>query len=146
MIDMIAPVDQYAITLDDLLKPNKLAYSGVLFDALFNLHKFLRFETRDPFQEKQRREDMFENDWDRFAQLEYHRLAAEEEENSYESNGTMEIEVGQQNESKYQQSHRGGGGGGNAEWSIDDEDDEEDDLVMSRNSMEMKRNQQYKGR
>lgn len=148
MIDMISPDDQYAITLDDLLRPTKMAYSGVLFDALFNLHKFLRFETRDPFQEKQRREDMFDNDWDRFAQLEYHRLAAEEEENSYESNGTMEIEIGQQNESKYQQSYRGGNGnvGGNAEWSIDDEDDEEDDLVMSRNSLEMKRNQQYKGR
>lgn len=145
---MISPADQYAITLDDLLKPNKMGYSGVLFDALFNLHKFLRFETRDPFQEKQRREDIFDNDWDRFAQLEYHRLAAEEEENSYEANGTMEIELGQQNESKYQQSYRGNSGNvvGNADWSIDDEDDEEDDLVMSRNSLEMKRNQQYKGR
>lgn len=146
MIDMIAPVDQHAITLDDLLRPNKMAYSGVLFDALFNLHKFMRFETRDPFQEKQRREDIFENDWDRFAHLEYHRLAAEEEENSYDSNGTMDIEVqhgGGAGESKYQ-SQDGYGGGDGTEWLIDDED--EDDLLMSSRSMEMKRNQQYKGR
>jgi hypothetical protein len=146
MIDMIAPADQHAITLDDLLRPNKMAYSGVLFDALFNLHKFMRFETRDPFQEKQRREDIFENDWDRFAHLEYHRLAAEEEENSYDSNGTMEIE-------QQQHQHHGGGtgeskyqsqdGGDGTEWLIDDED--EDDLLMSSRSMEMKRNQQYKG-
>lgn len=151
MIDMIAPVDQHAITLDDLIKPNKMGYSGVLFDALFNLHKFMRFETRDPFQEKQKREDIFENDWDRFAHLEYHRLAAEEEENSYDSNnGTMEIE----GDSKYQQEFSGGGSG--TEWLIDDEDD--DDLLMSstssassssnsnRNSgtggMEMKKSQQ----
>jgi hypothetical protein len=145
MIDMISPDDQHAITLEDLLRPNKIAYSGVLFDALFNLHKFLRFETRDPFQEKQKREDIFDSDWDRFAHLEYHRLAAEEEENSYDSNGgTMEIE------------HHGGGGDakyggqdyqGEAAWLIDDED--EDDLLMSR-SLEVKgqrnhQQQQYKG-
>lgn len=139
MIDMISPDDQHAIKLDDLLRPNKMAYSGVLFDALFNLHKFMRFETRDPFQEKQRREDIFENDWDRFAHLEYHRLAAEEE-NSYDSNGTMEIEHG---DSKYQQNYGGGNGGGGAEWLIDDEDD--DDLLMSRNVIETKKGQQYKG-
>ena len=51
---------------------------GTIFDVLFNLHKFLRFEGRDPFQEKQKREDPFSNDWDRFAYTEYHRLAAEE--------------------------------------------------------------------
>jgi hypothetical protein len=139
MIDMISPDDQHAITLDDLLRPNKMAYSGVLFDALFNLHKFMRFETRDPFQEKQRREDIFENDWDRFAHLEYHRLAAEEEENSYDSNGTMDMELQGGGghgggEGKYQ---GGGGGGDGTEWLIDDED--EDDLLMSSRSMESQR-------
>ena len=48
-------------------------YVGIIFDVLFNLHKFLRFEGRDPFQEKQKREDAFNNDWDRFAFVEYHR-------------------------------------------------------------------------
>ena len=53
---------------------------GVLFDILFNLHKFMRFETRDPFQEKIRREDSFQTDWDRYAHMEYTRLSQEEED------------------------------------------------------------------
>jgi hypothetical protein len=58
--------------------------AGVLFDILFNLHKFMRFEARDPFQEKIRREDAFQSDWDRYAHIEYNRLAQEEEDgNSY---------------------------------------------------------------
>lgn len=35
----------------------------------------MRFETRDPFNEKQKREDAFSCDWDRYAHSEYHRLA-----------------------------------------------------------------------
>lgn len=38
---------------------------GVLFDILFNLHKFMRFESRDPFQEKLRRDDIHHSEWDR---------------------------------------------------------------------------------
>ena len=37
-------------------------------------------ETRDPFQEKIRREDSFQSDWDRYAHVEYNRLAQEEED------------------------------------------------------------------
>lgn len=85
MIDMIHPVDTQAITLHDVTRPDKRHISGVLFDVLFNLHKFMRFEARDPFQEKQRRDDMFNSDWDRYAYLEYHRLASEEE--SYANGG-----------------------------------------------------------
>jgi hypothetical protein len=122
MIDMISPDDEHAITLDDLLNPTKRSYSGVLFDALFNLHKFMRFETRDPFQEKQRREDMFSCDWDRFAHIEYHRLAAEEDD-GYDSG--MEVEDGKQaTDARF-------GGGGDSDWLVDD-DDEDDELAMSR--------------
>lgn len=120
MIDMISPNDEHAITIADLLSPAKRSYSGVLFDVLFNLHKFMRFETRDPFQEKQRREDMFSCDWDRFAHIEYHRLAAEEDD-GYDSG--MEVEEAKQG---------GDGqrfGGGNSDWLIDDDDD--DELAMS---------------
>lgn len=64
---------------------------GTLFDVLFNLHKFLRFETRDPFQEKLKRDDGFASDWDRYAHHEYHRLAAEEE--GYDTaDGNMEVD------------------------------------------------------
>ena len=59
MIDMIHPVDTQSITLSDFTRPDKRHISGVLFDVLFNLHKFMRFEARDPFQEKQKRDDMF---------------------------------------------------------------------------------------
>eukprot|EP01035_Chromulina_nebulosa_P024556 gene24556-31977_t len=82
LIDMLSPRDPLAITLSDLLQPDKRKISGIIFDILFNLNKFLRFEMRDPFQEKMKREDGFNNDWDRFAHYEYHRLAAEEEGNS----------------------------------------------------------------
>ena len=40
----------------------------------------MRFETRDPFQEKIRREDSFQTDWDRYAHMEYTRLSQEEED------------------------------------------------------------------
>ncbi|KAJ1427044.1 hypothetical protein B484DRAFT_330142 [Ochromonadaceae sp. CCMP2298] len=77
MLDMVAPGDPKALTIEDMIKPNKRLICGVLFDILFNLHKFMRFETRDPFQEKLRREDVHRSDWDRFAHVEYNRLAQE---------------------------------------------------------------------
>lgn len=75
LVDLIDPKDPRAITLADLTKPDKRQLSGILFDVLFNIQKFLKFETRDPFQEKMRREDGFITEWDRFASLEYARLA-----------------------------------------------------------------------
>ena len=54
---------------------------GVFFDAMFNLNKFIQFEQRDPFGDRQKREDPFECDWDRFAFRDYQQLAMDEEEN-----------------------------------------------------------------
>lgn len=79
MIDMIYPRCDTRLSFDDLKRPATRALSGTLFDCLFNLHKFLRFESRDPFSEKIKREDPFSNDWDRFSHSEYQRLAQEEE-------------------------------------------------------------------
>jgi hypothetical protein len=60
------------------------------------------FEQRDPFAERQKREDEFECDWDRFACMDYNRLAMEEEVREEEA---MEID-----------------------WvTVDDDDDGEDD-------------------
>eukprot|EP00951_Prasinocladus_malaysianus_P004417 scaffold31007_cov36-Prasinocladus_malaysianus.AAC.1 len=53
--------------------------SGTLFNILFNLNKFIAFETRDPFLVRQEREDPHLTEWDRFARAEYVRLAMEEE-------------------------------------------------------------------
>ena len=86
----------------------------------------MRFESRDPFQEKLRREDIFHTDWDRYAHMEYNRLAQEEEE-AYD--GSMEIDV--QAQSLDADGRMGGGDMEN--WSLQDEEEEsedEDDALM----------------
>lgn len=60
-----------------------------LLAALFNLNKYLLFEQRDPFVERQKREDEFDCDWGRFAFVDYNRLAMEEEVREEEA---MEID------------------------------------------------------
>lgn len=48
--------------------------SGLLFSALFSLHKFVGFENRDPFaQRAEAAEYAGLSDWDKFAKLEYFR-------------------------------------------------------------------------
>ncbi len=122
MIDMIAPQDLAAITIGDMIKPDKRMISGVLFDVLFNLHKFMRFETRDPFQEKLRREDVYHSDWDRFAHIEYNRLAQEEE--GYDA--SMEVDMQQQQQqmedSKFAQTLTGVEQ--LSSWSLNDDDED----------------------
>jgi len=89
MIDMIKPANQDYLVVEDFLQVECAQVSGALFDALFNLNKYLQFEQRDPFMERQKREDEFENDWDRFACIDYNRLAMEEEAREEEA---MEID------------------------------------------------------
>ncbi len=79
MIDMIKPKENDFVVVEDFLQEECVPVSGALFDALFNLNKYVQFEQRDPFQERQKREDEFETDWDRFACMDYNRLAMEEE-------------------------------------------------------------------
>ena len=47
MHDMIQPGCEGSFTLRDLKRNKHL--SGILFNILFNLNKFIAFETRDPF-------------------------------------------------------------------------------------------------
>jgi len=77
--DMINPDDPGCFTMRDLKRSRALA--GTLFNVLFNLNKFVAFETRDPFTVRQEREDAASGatEWDRFARIEYVRLAVEEE-------------------------------------------------------------------
>eukprot|EP00978_Attheya_sp_CCMP212_P001475 scaffold3123_cov57-Attheya_sp.AAC.3 len=89
MIDMIKPAHKDYLVVEDFLQPECCQVSGALFDALFNLNKYLQFEQRDPFMERQKREDEFETDWDRFACIDYNRLAMEEEAREEEA---MEID------------------------------------------------------
>jgi len=104
--DMLAPAMEGAFTLRDLRRHRGLA--GTLFNILFNLNKFVAFETRDPFLARAERDEgggggpggaggtngasavasaggpgyvgpAGAGDWDRFARAEYVRLAMEEE-------------------------------------------------------------------
>ena len=79
MMDMIKPASEEYFVAEDFLQPECIQVSGALFDALFNLNKYMLFEQRDPFAERQKREDEFECDWDRFACIDYRRLSLEEE-------------------------------------------------------------------
>jgi len=100
MTDMIKPqATNGRLVLSDLLKPQAMASAGVVFDALFNLDKFISFEQRDPFAERHKRDDPFDCEWDRFAFAEYNRLAAEEEAREQEmdldphgNSGSMGVE------------------------------------------------------
>ncbi|KAL6214514.1 hypothetical protein ACLB2K_013948 [Fragaria x ananassa] len=87
IVDMIGPEKEDYFTLKDL-KGCKL--SGNFFNILFNLNKFIAFESRDPFLIRQEREDPSLTEWDRFAHREYIRLSMEEDgENA--SNGSVEV-------------------------------------------------------
>ncbi|KMZ73509.1 Serine/threonine protein phosphatase 2A regulatory subunit B'subunit alpha [Zostera marina] len=85
MVDMIFPQNESFFTLKDL-KSCKL--SGHIFNILFNLNKFMIYETRDPFILRQEREDPTLTEWDRFARREYIRLSMEEDA---ASNGSGEV-------------------------------------------------------
>ncbi|WMV31556.1 hypothetical protein MTR67_024941 [Solanum verrucosum] len=87
MVDMINPEDQSYFTLHDL-KGNKLSSS--VFNVLFNLNKFMAFETRDPFLIRQERENPNLTEWDRFAHREYIRLSMEEDAEDA-SNGSADV-------------------------------------------------------
>ena len=86
---MVKPDREDYLVPEDFLKAECAQVSGALFDALFNLNKYLQFEQRDPFMERQKREDEFDTDWDRFACIDYNRLAMEEEAREEEA---MEID------------------------------------------------------
>jgi serine/threonine-protein phosphatase 2A regulatory subunit B'' len=86
LFDMVKPEDEGFICLNDL-KGSKL--SGNVFNILFNLNKFMAFETRDPFLIRQERANPTWTEWDRFAHREYIRLSMEEDVEDA-SNGSAE--------------------------------------------------------
>jgi serine/threonine-protein phosphatase 2A regulatory subunit B'' len=61
--------------VNDFLQTECCNVSSALFDALFSLNKYMLFEQRDPFNERQQSEVEFQTDWDRFACMDYNRLA-----------------------------------------------------------------------
>jgi len=78
--DMIKPKIEAVFTPADFKKSFVRHSTPQFFNALCNLNKFIAHEQRDPFTIRQERANAHLSDWDRFAQVEYLRLAAEEEE------------------------------------------------------------------
>ncbi|CAI9273256.1 unnamed protein product [Lactuca saligna] len=87
IVDMVGPKDEGYFTLGDL-KGSKL--SGSVFNILFNLNKFMAYESRDPFLIRQERENPTLTEWDRFAHREYIRLSMEEDAEDA-SNGSADV-------------------------------------------------------
>ncbi|CAN1765719.1 Probable serine/threonine protein phosphatase 2A regulatory subunit B''delta [Linum perenne] len=87
IIDMIGPETEGLVTLRDM-KRTKLA--AHVFNILFNLNKFIAFESRDPFLIRQERENPTLTEWDRFAHREYIRLSMEDDAEDV-SNGSGDV-------------------------------------------------------
>jgi len=77
--DLLQPAEEGRLLLRDFLRPERVKLTGALFNALFDLDKFQRFEGREAKMVKQV-ENYAQSQWDAFAAVEYQRLASEEEE------------------------------------------------------------------
>lgn len=66
LTDLADPVVEGWVTLKDL---KNCQMAGNFFNTLFNLNKFLAFEQRDPFINKQETADDL-TEWERFARAE----------------------------------------------------------------------------
>ena len=77
MTDMVKPEIEGKISLLDL---KRCKQSGVFFNVLFNLTKFIQYDQKDPTQIFNERATPELSDWDRYAKIEYQRLAMEEDQ------------------------------------------------------------------
>lgn len=77
LFDMVTPSQpKRGFSLQDL---KRSAFCGRFFDMLFNLHKFLTWESKDPYSIREERLQPVLSDWDRFCRREYLRFALEDE-------------------------------------------------------------------
>jgi serine/threonine-protein phosphatase 2A regulatory subunit B'' len=143
LTDMIKPKIEGFITLEDMVR--SLPMSGNTFNVLFNLNKFILFETRDPFTIRQEREEKHLTEWDRFARVEYMRLSQEDDEimsdadeADVENLSSFAVSMNEDededtnnssnNSSDSSRSSRSSGGGKtNTSSAWDDDDDDDDD-------------------
>ncbi|TDH67743.1 hypothetical protein CCR75_008200 [Bremia lactucae] len=89
--DLLHPEKEGEFYHKDFIRPDKIRVSGVFFNVLFNLSKFIEFEQRDPFLLRQQLAEPELTDWDRYARAEYARLAMEEE--SRDEDTAMDIDT-----------------------------------------------------
>ncbi|EEY68876.1 uncharacterized protein PITG_18973 [Phytophthora infestans T30-4] len=91
MSDLLHPEKEGEFYHKDFIRADKIRVSGVFFNVLFNLSKFIEFEQRDPFLLRQQLAEPELTDWDRYARAEYARLAMEEE--SRDEDTAMDIDT-----------------------------------------------------
>mmetsp|Transcript_40582 Transcript_40582/g.95310 ORF Transcript_40582/g.95310 Transcript_40582/m.95310 type:complete len:566 (+) Transcript_40582:161-1858(+) len=91
MTDMVKPAKEGYITMMDL---RKCKQAGVFFNVLFNLTKFIQYDQKDPGQIFNERATPELTDWDRYAKVEYARLAQEEDQGDGADDGEWEMEAG----------------------------------------------------
>ncbi|KAL3657906.1 hypothetical protein V7S43_017105 [Phytophthora oleae] len=91
MSDLLHPEKEGEFYHKDFIRSDKIRVSGVFFNVLFNLSKFIEFEQRDPFLLRQQIAEPELTDWDRYARAEYARLAMEEE--SRDEDTAMDIDT-----------------------------------------------------
>ena len=94
--DMIPPKKEYQWTLEDFL--SKPECTSIIFNALFNLRKFIDNEQKDPFSKNEIDKDPEYSDWDRYAYYEYANKMRDEESN--EGEGAELNESNEENEEK----------------------------------------------
>jgi len=80
MTDMVKPAREGYISMLDL---KRCKQPGVFFNVLFNLTKFIQYDQKDPGQIFNERATPELTDWDRYAKIEYARLAMEEDQGEY---------------------------------------------------------------
>lgn len=104
MIHLLQPANSDEIRFADFIHPSRIRITGAFFSVLFNLQKFMLFEQRDPNTVKQENNEggvtcvhsarhrcgaarahrraraWWRRQWDRFAQIEYARLACEDDD------------------------------------------------------------------
>ena len=111
MNDMIKPAFEGHFYYADLLKYN--AQIGIFFNCLVNLSKFLAYESRDLFAIKHQLTEFPDyTEWDRFAKVEYERLAMEEENG--EDSEMMDAMEGWDSEDENNNAAAAGGAAGGA--------------------------------
>lgn len=71
LTDMIKPAKNMVFTIADFKKKTNKEQTSVFFNSLINLNKFIAFEQRDPFQQRnEMAETPGQSEWDRFARIE----------------------------------------------------------------------------
>eukprot|EP01138_Halocafeteria_seosinensis_P005730 gb/GECG01005858.1/.p1 GENE.gb/GECG01005858.1/~~gb/GECG01005858.1/.p1 ORF type:complete len:370 (+),score=52.21 gb/GECG01005858.1/:1-1110(+) len=92
MNDLLSPEEFGVFKWKHFIHPDRCKLTGVLFSALFSLSKFQAYEAREAVLVKQQLNTEGVTQWDRYASIEYIRLADEDEEIQESGDLSTELE------------------------------------------------------